>query len=172
MLRQKVMKIKNGLVISDLHLGSDAIAQFRGYKDSWDFWLHYQQIHNSQIMYDNQPVFILGDIAINADWIKVMCGQLRGKLHFVLGNHDILPIELYSQQVKRTGGSVNAMIMLPHQKLVLTHFPVHASFFEGNKTEWKNFHGHCHTQKIEDARYIGCSYDQLQIRGNNLLQAL
>jgi calcineurin-like phosphoesterase family protein len=163
------MKIKNALVVSDLHLGSGVIAKFRGYKDSWDFWLHYQQIHNSQIVYDAQPVFILGDIAVSEDWIKVMCGQLRGKLHFVLGNHDILPMDFYVNQTAKTGGSVNAMVMLPHQKLVLTHFPVHTSFFEGNKAGWISYHGHLHTQKLEDSRYKGVSWDQAQLHNNSKL---
>jgi calcineurin-like phosphoesterase family protein len=167
-----MVRIKNGLVISDLHLGSDSIAQYRGYKDAWDFWQQYQQTHNSQVTYDTQPVFILGDIAVNKDWIEVMCGQLRGKLHFVLGNHDILGMSFYVKQTARTGGSVNAMIMLPHRKLVLTHFPVHTSFFDGNKSEWWNIHGHLHTQTLEDPRYVGVSWDQAQLHNDSRLFSL
>jgi calcineurin-like phosphoesterase family protein len=156
------MRIKNALIISDLHLGSDLIAQYRGYKDHWDFWLQYQQIHNSQVQYPDQPVFILGDIATHSDWIKVICSQLQGKLHFVLGNHDTCDLAFYSKQAARTGGTANALIMLPHQKLILSHIPVHPCFFESNKTEWKTVHGHLHTQTIDDPRYYNISFDQAQ----------
>lgn len=37
------MKIKNALLISDTHFGSDKIAQFRGYDDAWHFWVEYQK---------------------------------------------------------------------------------------------------------------------------------
>ena len=166
------MRIRNALVISDLHLGSDLIAQYRGFESAWDFWLHYQDRHNSQIKYETQPVFILGDIAINEDWLEAACGQLRGRLHFVLGNHDVLPMSFYVKQTARSGGSVNAMVMLPHQKKVLTHFPVHPSFFDGNKAKWLNYNGHLHTQVIDDPRYIGCSYDRCIIDGYNGLRPL
>lgn len=52
------MKIKNALLISDTHFGSDKIAQFRGYDDAWHFWVEYQKIHNQQVTYEDQH-FIL-----------------------------------------------------------------------------------------------------------------
>ncbi len=156
------MRIKNALIIADLHLGSDVIAQYRGYKDSWDFWLKYQQIHNAQITYDAQPVFILGDIAVNKAWIEVICGQLKGKLHFVLGNHDTENVAFYAKQSARKKGTCNAMVMLPHQKLILSHIPVHPCFFDGNKAGWKNIHGHCHTTNINSEHYFNVSFEQAQ----------
>ena len=57
------------------------LAQVRGFTDAWDFWVNYQESHNKVVSYDTQPVFILGDIAVNKDWLEMMCGQLRGKLH-------------------------------------------------------------------------------------------
>lgn len=162
------MKTKNALLIGDLHLGSDIIAEFRGYKDAWDFWQCYEEVHNSQVSYASQPVFILGDIAINSDWLSFL-NKLKGKLHLVLGNHDILPLAQYQEVASSSAGTVNAMVMLPHEKIVLTHFPVHTCFFEGNKTNWKNYHAHLHTQAINDSRYLGFSWDQAQVNNNSQL---
>jgi calcineurin-like phosphoesterase family protein len=152
-------RIKNAYVISDLHLGSDKLAQVRGFEDAWDFWRCYETAHRSVILDKNQPIIILGDIAMSIDWLKILVNQLPGRFHFVLGNHDILPMYAYLSATAKNGGKVHAMVMLPHQKAVLTHFPVHESFFGGNKTEWKNVHGHCHTQTIPGP-YIGCAWEQ------------
>lgn len=151
------MKIKNALLISDLHLGSDIIAQYRGFKNALDFLVWYQEWHNNQIKYSTQPVFILGDIAIDNNWLSTLL-SLKGTLHLVLGNHDILPLVDYQKVVR--DGSVNSMIMLPHQKRILTHIPVHPCFFDGNKSEWKVIHGHLHTHTLPDKRYINVSMDQ------------
>lgn len=166
------MKIKNALIIADLHLGSDVIAQYRGYNDNWDFWLKYQQIHNAQITYDEQPVFILGDIATHRDWVEIICRQLKGKLHFVLGNHDTENVAFYAKQVARTKGTCNAIVMLPHQKVIMSHIPVHPCFFDGNKVGWKNIHGHLHTQDINSNQYFNVSFDQAQQNNNNKLFSL
>ena len=120
-------------------------------------------MHNSQVTYLTQPVFILGDISIDKYWLSKL-SELKGRLHLVLGNHDILPLDDYQEIVKHSGGSVNALVMLPSQKIILSPIPVHPSFFGGNKSDWMNIHGHLHTQIIEDMHYSNASFDQVQIQ--------
>ena len=108
-------------------------------------------------------MFILGDISIDKYWLSKL-SELKGRLHLVLGNHDILPLDDYQEIVKHSGGSVNALVMLPSQKIILSPIPVHPSFFGGNKSDWMNIHGHLHTQIIEDMHYSNASFDQVQIQ--------
>lgn len=168
------MKIKKALIVSDLHLGSDLIAQTRGFEDAWHFWKFFQQIHNTQVEFDTQPVFILGDIAVNPEWLAMLQNQLKGTIHLVLGNHDVLPSHLYKKAVCDNGGTVNPMVMLPHQKVILSHIPVHPVFFDGNKAKWRNIHGHLHSQQVlneygnPDPRYFNVSVDQAMRAANQL----
>lgn len=150
------MKLINAFITSDLHIGSDKIAQTRGFSDWTEAWLDYKSKHNA-IVSNNQTVIIAGDVCKNKiyqDFLK----QLKGNLHFVLGNHDLgFNYEPY--------GKTHAMLLCSKLGVIITHIPVHPTYFYEHKTNWVNCHGHMHYMHVTkednsiDDRYINVCPD-------------
>lgn len=75
-------------------------------------------------------------------------GLLNGVKKLVMGNHDRYPTALYLEHFNQVLGAVEL------RGCILTHVPVHPSQFGRYKA---NIHGHLHSNKMDDARYINVS---------------
>ena len=148
------IKINNRFFISDLHLGCDTMADLRGYRDAQDFWNNLHQSWNDTIS-DLNRVYILGDVVIERNWIHCLA-ELKGYKSIILGNHDIWPRDL--ELIPRV--KTHHMVLVDNHKIVLTHFPVHGSFFRYKRSNWINFHGHLHEEVIDSPRYRNLSVEQ------------
>ncbi|MGL4568076.1 MAG: hypothetical protein ACRCU6_06060 [Fusobacteriaceae bacterium] len=143
-----MVKLDETYYTSDLHFGSDIIAETRGFKNSKEWEDYYITTHNSLIQ-KNQRVILVGDIAKKEENLEIL-NYLNGSIHIVLGNHD-KPI--WFKEKYRTHP------MLIGDGLVVTHFPVHPCFFSGNKEKWINIHGHTHYYTIPDDKYFNVCPD-------------
>lgn len=137
-------------VISDLHLGHEAIATSRGFQDS--FYHDENIIDNwNSVVRKRDTVWILGDISMEKNNYSDYLPRLNGIKKVVLGNHDMpqhVP-ELLKHVAKVCG-------MFKYRGYIMSHAPIHTEevkFFRGN------IHGHTHEKSIDDDRYINASCD-------------
>ena len=98
-------------------------------------------------------VFLLGDVSMGSRHIA-RCAELNGDKRLVMGNHDRFPTLEYLKYFKKCYGAV---VLYDN---ILTHIPVHPC----QLTRWKlNIHGHMHTCKIDDPRYVCVSAEQVNL---------
>ncbi len=141
--------MSNTFFASDLHFGhTNAVEKFtredgsplRGFSsvDEMDETI----IDNwNKTVAPNDRVFLLGDVVINKKHID-KARRLNGQITLILGNHDVLPLEVYAGIFHR---------VLPLKEFdgcILTHIPVHLSQV-GPGNRWKlNVHGHLHDRHV------------------------
>jgi len=177
--------------ISDLHVGHFNVIKFdnRPFKDLNE--MHSTIIQNwNSVVDDEDIVFYLGDLfyKCNAKYPTWFVHQLKGKIHFVLGNHDrineikkmnrfetISPeIQIQVKDIDAKGGYQH--IHMHHHPILSWNKATHGSF---------HLHGHVHhkmsTNKDWDWFYnrkvmdVGCnglnytpiSYNQVKSIMNN-----
>lgn len=98
-------------------------------------------------------VWHLGDFCFGKDklWIA---GHLNGDKRLIMGNHDHYASADYLQHFTKLLGAVE------YKGMILTHIPVHPDQF--NRFT-HNIHGHLHTHKLPDNRYICVSAEQVNL---------
>ena len=145
-------------VISDTHFGHDKIAQIRGWDSAASFEKDFISGYLSLVQ-EHHVVWFLGDILMGNEPSKLLV-DLPGIKHLILGNHD----EFTHDQYLAAGfSSVRAMAFSASAGVVLTHYPVHPSYFSYRQEGWINLHGHIHTETIPDHRYRNCCIDQFNV---------
>ena len=113
---------------SDLHINHDRdfIWGARGYEDVIEHNKDIVKIWN-EIVSDEDEVYVLGDICLGGgpqkqeDNFKIL-SQLKGKIHFIIGNHD----RISKEKILLAGfESVHKKLLLKYEdkNLVLTHYP-------------------------------------------------
>lgn len=95
-------------------------------------------------------VWHFGDVGFGPDFFKYVA-RLNGIKQLILGNHDTQPIERYLEHFKGIYGVTYL------RGYVLSHMPIHPSQFFSKKG---NIHGHSHSFKLDDPRYINVSVEQ------------
>lgn len=80
---------------------------------------------------------------------------LNGVKKLVMGNHDRYPCALYLEYFSQVVGTAET------RGCILTHVPVHPSQFGRYKA---NIHGHLHSSKMDDVRYINVSAEHTENR--------
>jgi calcineurin-like phosphoesterase family protein len=103
----------------------------------------------------NDTVWHLGDVYFGGRDQHHILGELNGLKKLVLGNHDGYPVEMYQQYFSRIYGAAE------YRHCILTHVPVHPDQFRRYE---RNIHGHTHSAKLEDPRYICVSAEQTDLR--------
>jgi calcineurin-like phosphoesterase family protein len=102
---------------------------------------------------DTDVVFYLGDLSFDRDFgrTQAIAKQLKGKIHFILGNHDD------DRVIKKLGvfETVNDYINLSvkdlenprkYQDIMMFHYPI-LSWDKVHHGAW-HLHGHCHQNLI------------------------
>ena len=95
-------------------------------------------------------VYHLGDVAMRpATTLDRVMPRLKGKKKLILGNHDTAKIELYLKYFTKIHSTFKM------GNMVLSHVPLHPAIFDKDGVKF-NLHGHLHSGKIADDRYINC----------------
>ena len=167
---------------SDLHLGHDRefIWGARGFKSIDEMNTAIINRWNSTVNEDDD-IYVLGDLALgdktNIDLIK----QLKGKIHIVLGNHDISSREkLYRQLPNVVEVELALRIKYNGYHFFLTHYPCMTGNLENEslKQMTLNLYGHTHQTNnfYEDRPYmyhVGCdSHDCYPILLDSIIKEM
>lgn len=102
---------------------------------------------------DIDSVWVLGDLCFGKKNIELV-SRLKGMKRLILGNHDLYPIPEYLKYFDRVCG------VMEFDRKILTHIPIHKSQFYRYT---HNLHGHLHSHKILDSRYINVSCEQINL---------
>jgi calcineurin-like phosphoesterase family protein len=146
---------QNIYFISDFHVGHSNVIKFDGrpFKDTDEMHTELIKRWNSVIT-DDDIVYYLGDLAFCRDEMaKWFAYSLKGKIHFIKGNHDkmkkILKFGRF-EQVYEYGTEIfikdedlkSNRGMTGYQQIIMSHYPI-LSWNRGHYGSW-HLHGHCH----------------------------
>lgn len=140
--------------ISDLHLGHKKIIEFQqetrpfSNLEDHDNWI-IEGINMTVGLHDK--LYILGDVAFSRKGLERVNDIICKNIRIVLGNHDLRATEEYlaPDNVRRVYGAIKL------GDLMLTHIPIHPSQLR----DCINVHGHLHSGKLADNRYINVNVD-------------
>lgn len=143
-------------VISDTHFGHKKICEFEQEHRKFSS----VEEHDEELVYrwnhtvkPKDTVWHLGDVLFGLDAFETL-KRLNGNKKLVLGNHDHYPIAKYAEHFSTILGSVKM------RECVFTHIPVHVCQFSRFKA---NVHGHLHSRKLDDDRYINVSAEHTNL---------
>ena len=160
-----MLKLKSSEVTiwftSDLHLNHSKIIEYCNRPFSNVEEMNETIIGNwNKVVSPEDVVFCLGDIALGGSgaW-NTLIPQLNGKIHLVLGNHDI---RNWRESYKKLFESVTEQLTVEIDKktFILTHFPLlcyHGTW--GSEQNCWNLFGHIHTLKEGN---IGKDFERLK----------
>lgn len=146
-------------LISDTHFGHANILTFKDSNE--EFIRPFKSLEEmNETMVDNwnrvvssdDKVYHLGDVCFTYRWLSDVMPRLNGTKVLIKGNHDTLKLNQYQQYFK----DVRAYWIL--DKYILSHIPIHPESLNRWKT---NIHGHLHTNRLADNRYINVSVEQI-----------
>lgn len=137
-------------VISDTHFGHKKILEFEA--DARPFATiteHDESLVErwNAVVRPKDTVWHLGDVLFGRGAFPIL-GLLNGVKKLVMGNHDRYPTAVYLEYFNCAVGSAEVA------GCILTHIPVHPSQFTRYRA---NLHGHLHSRKLDDPRYINVS---------------
>lgn len=128
---------------------------------------------NLSIIKKRQKLFVLGDVGNNkkrsalSHWDDVL-----GNKHLIMGNHDLCPIECYSEHFDKISG------VIKYKNFILSHIPLHPDNLLGRI----NIHGHKHKDDVmyrnkfgfkrKDPRYINVNCDRTGMKPVSLDEIL
>jgi hypothetical protein len=142
---------QNIFFTSDFHVGHENVIRFDGrpFKDVDE--MNQSLIDNwNSVVSDEDIVFYLGDLShrCRPEMVKEFVDQLKGKIHFILGNHDryrdisrlnrFEKIYDYGTDISIKDDDANR----GYQDIVMCHYPI-LSWNKGHHGAWQ-LHGHCH----------------------------
>jgi calcineurin-like phosphoesterase family protein len=124
-------------------------------------WNHYVD--------DEDVVFYLGDLSFdkNGKQTQELVNQLKGKIHYILGNHDKEKDIRKLNRFETVSDYVNLSVLdldnpRKWQDIMMMHYPI-LSWDKAHHGSWM-IHGHCH-QSISDTEFhktrrildVGCN---------------
>ncbi len=108
----------------------------------------------NSVVGDYDRVYLLGDVVINRKALSTLY-RLKGRKVLVKGNHDIFALKDYLPHFEDIRACVVKKSSAGH-KVIMTHVPVHPDCVGRFGI---NIHGHLHSNKIDDPRYICVSVE-------------
>lgn len=146
---------------SDLHLNHSKIIEYCNRPFSNVEEMNETLINNwNRVVKPEDIVFCLGDVALGGSsaW-NTLIPKLKGKIHLVLGNHDI---RNWRNSYSNLFESVSEQLTVEIDKktFILTHFPLlcyHGTW--GTEMNVINLIGHVHTLKANNS---GKDFERLQ----------
>ena len=142
-------------VIADTHFSHKKVTEFRPFKTVEGHDKFLVESWNSVVKKDD-TVWHLGDVYLGGRDRHTILASLNGIKKLVMGNHDSYPLEIYSKYFSRIFGAAEL------GGCILTHVPVHPYQLEFRFR--KNIHGHMHSKKLNDPRYVCVSVEQTNYR--------
>lgn len=145
-------------VTSDTHFGHRKIIEFekeaRPYATILEHDLDLVERWNSVVRKED-TVWHLGDVFFGKDAHRIL-GVLKGYKRLVLGNHDRNHVEVLAQYFDKLYGCAD------YGGCILSHIPVHPYQLEKQYT--KNIHGHMHSKRLDDSRYVCVSVEHTDLK--------
>lgn len=153
-------------VTSDTHFGHAKVIQFepvaRPFVSIEEHDRELIERWNAKVR-NRDTVWHLGDVFFGRATHEVL-DQLNGIKRLVLGNHDTHPLEIYQRHFSKIFGVAEL------KGCVLTHVPVHP--YQLAHRYIGNIHGHMHSKKMDDPRYVCVSVEQTGLAPMLLDEAL
>lgn len=152
-------------LIGDTHFGHKKIIQFESeYRRFSSIEEHDQTLVDNwnSVVSSRDTVWHLGDVLFGKHSFEIL-GRLNGTKKLVSGNHDSYPTSDYLKYFNKVFGAAQVA------GCVLTHIPVHESQFGRYKA---NIHGHLHSKRLLDPRYICVSAELINLTPVSLEVAL
>lgn len=149
-------------VASDHHINHAKILTFvdghdtplRTFKDVDEMNETMVERHNA-IVKPEDHVYFLGDFAMRQQDVIVWAKRFNGHKRLVRGNHDIFRTKTYMQAGFEEIYGVRIL-----NDMIFSHIPLHP---ESVKQRWAgNVHGHLHTGRVPDPRYLNVSVEQIE----------
>lgn len=134
-------------VISDTHFGHKRIIEFEAAARPFaSVEEHDRELlaRWNAVVNPKDTVWHLGDVFFGRNGHFILAG-LNGIKKLVLGNHDHYPLAVYHQYFTKIFGAAEFSHGL------LTHVPIHPA--QMYRYDF-NMHGHMHSKKLDDPRYI------------------
>lgn len=141
-------------VISDTHFGHKRIIEFEAAARPFaSIEEHDRELLRrwNDTVRPCDTVWHLGDVYFGKDGHSILAG-LNGIKKLVLGNHDYYPLEIYQRYFSKIFGAA------VYNGCILTHVPIHPNQLEHRFR--LNIHGHMHSKKLDDPRYVCVSAEQ------------
>lgn len=143
-------------VISDTHFGHKKIIDFEAVARPFTS----VEEHDAELVRrwnaavnKNDTVWHLGDVLFGREAFATL-GLLNGVKKLVMGNHDRYPASTYLEHFNQIVGAAEL------RGCILTHIPIHPAQFRRFKA---NIHGHLHSNKLDDPRYINVSAEHTDL---------
>lgn len=146
-------------VISDTHFGHRKVIEFeREHRPFSTIEEHDRELVTrwNATVRPKDTVWHLGDVFFGGRDAHTILGSLNGLKRLVLGNHDGYPLDVYSRYFGRIFGAAEI------HGCILTHVPVHP--YQLEKRYRANIHGHMHSKRMGDPRYVCVSVEQTGLR--------
>lgn len=148
----------NTFFIGDTHFGHKNIITFdstKAFRPFASIEEHDEELVKrwNSVVRDSDVVWHLGDFAFGSKHVAI-AGRLNGRKKLVLGNHDSYPSSEYLKFFEKLYGAATI------DGFILTHIPVHPDQLDRFPN---NIHGHLHTKKINDSRYINVSAENINL---------
>ena len=103
----------------------------------------------NELVDDKDIVFYLGDLSFerNGNETKKIVDQLKGKIHYILGNHDAEKKIAKLNRFETISDYVNLLVddednPRKKQGIIMMHYPI-LSWDKAHHGDW-HLHGHCH----------------------------
>lgn len=148
-------------LIGDTHFGHSKILRFEAaHRPFATIEEHDEALIDrwNSVVRKRDTVWHLGDVLFGRHSFACL-SRLNGTKKLVAGNHDQYPTALYLEHFNRVVGAAEVA------GCILTHIPVHDSQFHRYKL---NIHGHLHSKRLDDPRYVCVSAEQNNLTPINL----
>lgn len=152
--------MSNLFVTSDLHLGHAKIldpTKESKYRPFSSLEEHDQTIVDNinRTCGRRDTLIVLGDVAFNKTAMSRL-GSVKPRLWLVGGNHDEMDVGEYAKYFKKVLG------VWARDKIIFSHVPIHSQQLE--KRFRANVHGHLHSKKLPDHRYVNVCVENTEMK--------
>lgn len=152
--------MQNTFLIGDTHIGHDNIIIYEAEKRPFANIEEHDEVlveRWNNVVSPKDIVWHLGDLLFGkTEANHAILNRLNGHKKLVMGNHDKFPNQYLIKEILPRFELVCGVGNL--HGFVLTHIPIEQSTLG----RWKgNIHGHTHSRKLEDPRYINVSCEQI-----------
>ena len=141
--------MKNIYLISDLHFNHDKdfIWKARGYNSIEEMNDSLVKSFN-EVVFENDIVYILGDLMMGQLNDEKWLSQLKGEIHYIIGNHDTTNRREYYESLGFICEGYATVIKYKKHSFYLSHYPTLVQ----NSTDDRihNIHGHTHSTNFRE----------------------
>ncbi len=149
-METNVLKLKDFYVTSDTWFGREHILQIgkdrNQFADVKEMNRHIIKQWNKVVKKDD-VVFHLGNFACDPNTAETVLSQLKGKIYFIVGNHDDALIDVF-ENFKNVVIIEDQILTLPMHDVVLSHYPLRD--WGGKESGTLHIHGHSIFNNLTD----------------------